>query len=200
MQRKFLNAKQKRPLRSKHAILSRHSKAVKSIKMLYWPDSSKALCYWVILIRLDLFAFLLPNYFTYNAPVGSRKPNFNRRSMFDRIRITCFKTYYQLDSRNYLRNKKLCHMRYLLFWDISSADPGMLILSQKILRFIGRPHGATILDRIMKNETANPTSPPTLPFQIMDETAAFSHPCLEGRRYKFPIYFVQTSKTTWRKT
>ena len=33
-----------------------------------------------------------------------------------------------------LRNKKLCHMRYLLFWDISSADPGMLILSQKIIR------------------------------------------------------------------
>ena len=35
---------------------------------------------------------------------------------------------------------------------------------------IGRPHGATILDRIMKNETANPpTHPP--PCQIMDDTA-----------------------------
>ena len=33
-----------------------------------------------------------------------------------------------------LRNKKLCHMRYLLFWDIWSAYPGMLILSQKIIR------------------------------------------------------------------
>ena len=94
---KILSAKQKRPLRSKHAILSRHSKAVKSIKMLCWPDFSKALCYWVILTRDDLFAFLLPNYSTYNAPVGSRKPNFNRRSMFDSIRITCLKAYYQLD-------------------------------------------------------------------------------------------------------
>ena len=32
--------KQNRPLRLKHAILSRHSKAVKSMKMLYWPDST----------------------------------------------------------------------------------------------------------------------------------------------------------------
>ena len=33
-----------------------------------------------------------------------------------------------------LRNKKLWHMRYLLFWDIWSAYLGMLILSQKIIR------------------------------------------------------------------
>ena len=52
----------------------------------------KPLCSWAILIRLDLFALLLPNYFTYNAPVGSRKPNFNGRSMFDSIRITFFET------------------------------------------------------------------------------------------------------------
>ena len=68
-----------------------------------------------------------------------------------------------------LRNKKLCHMRYLSFWDIWSAYPGMLILSQKIIRLNwGTPHGATILERMMKNEVANhPTSPPQ---QIMDET------------------------------
>ena len=30
-------------------------------------------------------------------------------------------------------------MRYLLFWDISSADPGMLILSQKIIRLSEDP-------------------------------------------------------------
>ena len=66
LERKFLSAKQKWPLRSKHSILSRHSKAVKSIKMLYWPDFSKALCYRVILIKLDFLVFLLPNYFTYN--------------------------------------------------------------------------------------------------------------------------------------
>ena len=61
-----------------------------------------------------------------------------------------------------LRNKKLCHMRYLLFWDIWSAYPGVLILSQKIIRLNwGTPHGATIWERIMKNEVANhPTSPP----------------------------------------
>ena len=34
---------------------------------------------------------------------------------------------------------------------------------------VGRPHGATILDRIMKNETANPPTP--APPQIMDDTA-----------------------------
>ena len=36
-------------------------------------------------------------------------------------------------SAKLLRNKKLCYMRYLLFWEISSADPGMLLLSQKII-------------------------------------------------------------------
>ena len=36
-------------------------------------------------------------------------------------------------------------------------------------QIIGRPHGATILDRVMKNETPNPTHPfPSS--QIMDET------------------------------
>ena len=30
-------------------------------------------------------------------------------------------------------------------------------------QIIGRPHGATILDRIMNNETANPTPPPPPP-------------------------------------
>ena len=76
---KIFERRTKATLRSKHAILSRHSRAVKSIKMLYWSDFSKALCCWVTLIRLDLFAFLLRNFFTYNASVGSRKPNFNRR-------------------------------------------------------------------------------------------------------------------------
>ena len=76
---KIFERQTKRPLRSKHAILSRHSKVVKSIKMLYWPDFSKALCFWAILFRLDIFALLLPNHFTYNASVGSQKPNFNGR-------------------------------------------------------------------------------------------------------------------------
>ena len=54
-----------------------------------------------------------------------------------------------------LRNKKLCHMRYLLFWDIWSADPGMrAYFKLKDHQIIGTPHGATILDRIMKNEAA----------------------------------------------
>ena len=38
-----------------------------------------------------------------------------------------------------LRNKKLLHMRYLLIWDIWSAYPGMLILSQKIIRLKENP-------------------------------------------------------------
>ena len=63
---------------------------------------------------------------------------------------------------------------------------------------IGRPHGATILDRIMKNETANPPTPSPRPKSWMtprkSQNAPFSHPCLKGRRYKFPIYFVQTSR------
>ena len=66
-------------------------------------------------------------------------------------------------------------MRYLLFWDIWSADPGMrAYFKLKDHQIIGTPHGATILDRIMKNEAA-----------------PFSHPCLVGKRYIFPIYFVQ---------
>ena len=70
-------------------------------------------------------------------------------------------------STKLLRNRKLCHMHYLLFWDISFAW-----FKPKNHQIVGRPHGATILDRIMKNETANP--PPFLrppPPQIMDETA-----------------------------
>ena len=70
-------------------------------------------------------------------------------------------------------------------------------------QIIGRPHGATILDRIMKNETANPTPPPPHKSWMKpckSQNVPFSHPCLEGRRYKFPIYFVQTSKTTWWNT
>ena len=59
-------------------------------------------------------------------------------------------------------------MRYLLFWDIWSADPGMrAYFKLKDHQIIGTPHGATILDRIIKNEEAN--QPP--PRQIMDETA-----------------------------
>ena len=34
----------------------------------------------------------------------------------------------------------------------------------------GTPHGATILDRIMKHEAANQAHPPPPPPQIMDET------------------------------
>ena len=46
-------------------------------------------------------------------------------------------------------------MRYLLFWDIWSADPGMrAYFKLKDHQIIGTPHGATILDRIMKNEAA----------------------------------------------
>ena len=34
---------------------------------------------------------------------------------------------------------------------------------------------------------SKPNLPPPPLSQIMDETAPFSHPCMEGRRYKFPI-------------
>ena len=55
-------------------------------------------------------------------------------------------------------------MRYLLFWDIWSADPGMrAYFKLKDHQIIGTPHGATILDTIMTNEAADPP-------QIMDET------------------------------
>ena len=46
-------------------------------------------------------------------------------------------------------------MRYLLFWDIWSADPGMrAYFKLKDHQIIGTPDGATMLDRIMKNEAA----------------------------------------------
>ena len=67
-------------------------------------------------------------------------------------------------------------MRYLLFWDISSAEP-------KDHQILGGPHGATILDRIMKMKQQPPPPP-----QKKSQNAPFSHPCLEGRRYKFRIY------------
>ena len=43
-------------------------------------------------------------------------------------------------------------MRYLLFWDISSAEP-------KDHQILGGPHGATILDRIMKMKQQPPPPP-----------------------------------------
>ena len=55
-----------------------------------------------------------------------------------------------------LKNKKLCHMRYLLFWDIWSAyQLRHAYFKPKDHQIIGAPHGATILDKIMKNEAAN---------------------------------------------
>ena len=44
-------------------------------------------------------------------------------------------------------------MRYLLFWDISSAEP-------KDHQILGGPHGATILDRIMKMKQQRRPPPP----------------------------------------
>ena len=64
-----------------------------------------------------------------------------------------------------LRNKKLFHMRYLLFWDISSADPGMLILSQKIIRLSEdpmEPVQSWTKSGKMKQQT-HPHPPPTPP-------------------------------------
>ena len=57
-------------------------------------------------------------------------------------------------------------------------------------QIIGTPHGVTILDRIMINEAANPP-PKSWMTPRKSQNAPFSHPCLEGRRYRFPIYFVQ---------
>ena len=66
-------------------------------------------------------------------------------------------------------------------------------------QIIGTTHGATILDRIMKNEAANPPSiaPPPPKSWVKprkSQNTPFSHPCLEGRRYRFPIYFVQNRR------
>ena len=103
-----------------------------------------------------------------------------------KVQLTDYETF---DKQKIMPHASSIILGYLVCWSWHAY------FKPKDHQIIGRPHGATILDRIMKNETANPTSPPTLPFQIMDETAPFSHPCLEGRRYKFPIYFVQTSAT-----
>ena len=47
-------------------------------------------------------------------------------------------------------------MRYLLFWDIWSAyQLRHAYFKPKDHQIIGAPHGATILDKIMKNEAAN---------------------------------------------
>ena len=47
-------------------------------------------------------------------------------------------------------------MRYLLFWDIWSAyQLRNAYFKPKDHQIIGAPHGATILDKIMKNEAAN---------------------------------------------
>ena len=106
-------------------------------------------------------------------------------------------------SAKVLRNKKIMPqalsiiLGYLVCWSWHAY------FKPKDHQIIGRPHGATILDRIMKNEIANPTPPPSHKSWMKpckSQNAPFSDPCLEGRRYKFPIYFVQTSKTTWRNT
>ena len=69
-------------------------------------------------------------------------------------------------STKLLRNKKLRHRRYLLFWEISSADPGMLILSQRSSDYrkthdpwsynLGQNHEK-------RNSKSNPPPPPSLP-------------------------------------
>ena len=80
---KPMNANSRRPLITLAESCFRYFRAQKS----------KLSCgHWL------LFKVHWGNFFTYNAAVSSRKPNFNRRSMFDSIRITCFKTYYQFDS------------------------------------------------------------------------------------------------------
>ena len=73
-------------------------------------------------------------------------------------------------STKLLRNKKFCHMRYLLFWDISSADPGMLILSQKTIRLYD-PMELQSWAESWKMKQQTQTHPPPLPqSQIMVET------------------------------
>ena len=71
-------------------------------------------------------------------------------------------------------------MRYLLFWDIWSADPGMrAYFKLKDHQIIGTPHGATILDRIIKNEEAN-QPPPAKSWMKprKSKNAPFCHPHL----------------------
>ena len=105
---------------------------------------------------------------------------------------------YEELSAKVLRNKKIMPqalsiiLGYLVCWSWHAY------FKPKYHQIIGRPHGATILDRIMKNEIANPTPPPSHKSWMKpckSQNAPFSDPCLEGRRYKFPIYFVQTSAT-----
>ena len=59
----------------------------------------------------------------------------------------------------------------------------MFILNQRSsdCQIVGRPHGATNLDRIMKNETANHYPPPA---QIMNEAAQKPKKCAI-----FPSFF-----------
>ena len=57
-------------------------------------------------------------------------------------------------------------MRYLLFWDTSSADPGMLILSQKIIRLSEDPMELQSWAESWKMKQQTHHSP-----QIMYETA-----------------------------
>ena len=65
-------------------------------------------------------------------------------------------------------------MRYLLFWDIWSADPGMrAYFKLKDHQIIGTPHGATILDRIMKNEAANHPSNVVTKWRVLTSRVAF---------------------------
>ena len=72
---------------------------------------------------------------------------------------------YEELSAKVLRNKKIMPqalsiiLGYLVCWSWHAY------FKPKDHQIIGRPHGATILDRIMKNETANPPPPP--PPQIM---------------------------------
>ena len=59
------------------------------------------------------------------------------------------------DYETFEKQKIKPHALSIIF-GLSSADPGMLI-KPKDHYIIGGPHGATILDRIMKNERSKPT-------------------------------------------
>ena len=78
-------------------------------------------------------------------------------------------------SAKVLRNKKIMPqalsiiLGYLVCWSWHAY------FKPKDHQIIARPHGATIVDRIMKNETANPTPPPPLPNHRWNRAKAKMH-------------------------
>ena len=98
-----------------------------------------------------------------------------------KVRRTGYETF---EKQKIMPHALLIILEYLVCWSWH------VYFKLKDHQIIGTPHGATILERIMTNEAAKPT-----PNHVWNGTkrqnAPFSHPRLEGRRYRFPIYFVQ---------